>query len=734
LGADALDSGFDKIRRNNCTIYVNKDFRNTTFEQLLTQSPKELRERYAAATIPSSECANVFRLTVKFDGVDREVYFKEYLRGSIVHFIKQLFRTSRAKRAFRATLMLAENDFGAPTIIAMGERKLGFFRTRDFLVTLGVTDSNRIYEFIPTSVTDLARQQWRGKRKLTRAFGRAIGKMHNKGIFHGDLRLGNVLVKQEKDRWQFIFLDNDRTKRFRRLPIRLQVKNLVQVNMKLPNMVTNTDRMRFFKEYWAENGGNRQQKRELVRRVIRRTNRRLDTNRLVRRELRKCLRTDERYLRLVGRDSRSETYPERSRGIRNSTAVFERDFCREAEPVDFIEQIDTLMDGGQILKQDSTSYVSRLTWNGKDIVVKRYNHRGLIHSLRHTIKRSRARRNWLYAHRLGILDIATPRALAYIEQHKGMLVWKSYLVTEHVDGRRLYDILRDNNITQKERSIACQQLTALLGELDKYRITHGDLKHTNILITEAGPMLTDLDAMKAHRLNWTHKIRRARDRARFVRETDTTPRRFGVDDPDLYWQRRKNENRIRERRLHRFLSDLVDEIAAVNGGKVLDCGTGAGHVFRLCMKKHETYGIELSSEAIAAYDFPAHNIKQADLNKGIPDFGIKFDVIIASMVLHWLDDPCKFLRQAKVKLGEQGRLLVVIPNITFYRYRIAYLFGKFPPISLSHKNFQVPAEVEHMFRKSGFNIERRLSPRKSIRARLLPTLFSPDIVYVLKPR
>jgi 2-polyprenyl-3-methyl-5-hydroxy-6-metoxy-1,4-benzoquinol methylase len=209
-------------------------------------------------------------------------------------------------------------------------------------------------------------------------------------------------------------------------------------------------------------------------------------------------------------------------------------------------------------------------------------------------------------------------------------------------------------------------------------------------------------------------------------------RKFGVENPDEYWLHRREENRVPERRLHRFLSSLVDEMFP-RKARVLDCGVGSGHVFRLCSKKHETYGVELSADAIAMCDFPTNNIKQADLNNGIPEFGVRFDVIIASMVLHWLSKPDVFLCQAKDKLSPQGRLIVVIPNITFYRYRIAYLFGHFPPISLSHKNFQTPAEVEQMFEKSALKIERRLSPRKSIRARLSPTLFSTDIVYVLKP-
>ena len=99
------------------------------------------------------------------------------------------------------------------------------------------------------------------------------------------------------------------------------------------------------------------------------------------------------------------------------------------------------MDVGQILKRGNTCYVSRIKLGGCDVVVKRYNHKGFIHSLRHTLKRSRASRSWLHAHRLQILKIAGPAPLAYIEHRRGMLVWKSYFVAEYIAGEKLDDFL-----------------------------------------------------------------------------------------------------------------------------------------------------------------------------------------------------------------------------------------------------------------------------------------------------
>ncbi len=204
-------------------------------------------------------------------------------------------------------------------------------------------------------------------------------------------------------------------------------------------------------------------------------------------------------------------------------AELDRIFCAGAEPRDFIEQIDTLMDAGQILKKGDAIYVSHITWNNKNIVVKRYDHKGFIHSLRHTIKKSRASKGWLYAHILGALKIATPRALAYIEQRRGLLIWQSYLVTEYIEGQRLWHFLRDDNVTERQKLDVMREVVKLLDKLWKYRITHGDLKHLNVLITKNGPVLIDLDGMIVHRWELLYRNKLAKDMERFLRKTSLSP-------------------------------------------------------------------------------------------------------------------------------------------------------------------------------------------------------------------
>jgi tRNA A-37 threonylcarbamoyl transferase component Bud32 len=226
------------------------------------------------------------------------------------------------------------------------------------------------------------------------------------------------------------------------------------------------------------------------------------------RDFKKYLQTSENYIRIRNCEYRAE---------------LDKEFCAGAEPRDFIEHIDTLMDAGQVLKKGDAIYVSHITWNNKNIVVKRYDHKGLIHSLRHTIKKSRARRGWLNAHFLGALGIATPRAQAYIEQRKGFLIWQSYLVTEYVEGQRLWHFLRDYDVTEQKKLEEIRQVVKLLDRLWDFHITHGDLKHMNVIITQDGPVLIDLDGMMVHRWELLYRNKRAKDMERFIRKTGISP-------------------------------------------------------------------------------------------------------------------------------------------------------------------------------------------------------------------
>jgi hypothetical protein len=269
-----FSEGFKKMRMDDWIICVRKDFPKSSIRNLVSENYSSYENQEQLTRVPSSGCAHVFKFNISFNGVAHSVYLKKFLCRSILDFAKHFFRPSRAKRAFNATLMLQKNGFDAPTIIGLFEHRTGPFCTNNFLLTEEVENSKIMQQLLSDVCQNSDRNTFIHKRALIEAFGRKIGLMHAKGIFHGDLRLGNVLVVREGQDWQFFFIDNERTKKFHRLPDRLRLKNLVQINM-FRDGVTNSDRLRFFRAYLKNNPAVANIRKNWAARILQKTSLRL---------------------------------------------------------------------------------------------------------------------------------------------------------------------------------------------------------------------------------------------------------------------------------------------------------------------------------------------------------------------------------------------------------------------------------------------------------------------------
>ena len=192
-------------------------------------------------------------------------------------------------------------------------------------------------------------------------------------------------------------------------------------------------------------------------------------------------------------------------------AVFDTsDFDRTAAE-ELVGNIDAVTGAARLLKNGNTCFVTAVQRHGREYVIKRYNPKGLLHGLRHTLKRSRARRGWLNAHRLLYLGIPTPRPVGFIEEYAGLLLKRSWLITELAPGPKLKEYLANPDISKAQKTRVIDQVFDILGLLEQYRITHGDLKHVNLIITPAGPTLLDLDSLKIHRTGLFYLYHRKKD-------------------------------------------------------------------------------------------------------------------------------------------------------------------------------------------------------------------------------
>lgn len=220
-------------------------------------------------TIPASSAATVYRARLDAAGVSLPVFVKGFRYRSALDRIKHLLRKSRSLRAFAADQLLNREGFATPETLLTGWRQRCFIKDTFFTITAELSGYDNLYRHLERLATDAPCR----KRQLVESLAATIAALHNRGIVHGDLRLGNIMAIHE-GQWRFAFLDNERTRRYHRLPERLRIKNLVQLNMLSGPTLTRADRLRFFRAYCASTAGDFDAS-SLRQRVLARTRQRL---------------------------------------------------------------------------------------------------------------------------------------------------------------------------------------------------------------------------------------------------------------------------------------------------------------------------------------------------------------------------------------------------------------------------------------------------------------------------
>lgn len=195
--------------------------------------------------VPSSPHAEVDRGAI---GPGSSLYYcKRFLMRGPMDSLKHLVRKSRAARAVYGATLLERAGFSSPRVVCkIEERRAGLVR-RSGLITEAVTEAPALNEWIRDRNLS-ERAGWRRRRRLFRDFGAEVGRLHGAGIYHGDMRHGNVLCQPVDDGWRFVWLDLESTRGFQRIPFDRRVRNLAQLNL-WPDDVTLGERWAFWLEY-----------------------------------------------------------------------------------------------------------------------------------------------------------------------------------------------------------------------------------------------------------------------------------------------------------------------------------------------------------------------------------------------------------------------------------------------------------------------------------------------------
>lgn len=205
----------------------------------------------------------------------------------------------------------------------------------------------------------------------------------------------------------------------------------------------------------------------------------------------------------------------------------------QCKPEFYSKQMQQLLQHPEVAMQDNylkidrnkidTTTVAIADVDDRRIVIKCYNIKNFWHGLKRAVSRSRAKKCWQSANLLLSLDIATPLPIAIRENRIGLFRREAYYFYEYVEGELAEKLFKQEPFPKQELITPAKNYIKLIKTLFKNKITHGDLKATNFIITKDKVYCVDLDSAKRHLVRAGFNHARRKDINRFFENWQKHP-------------------------------------------------------------------------------------------------------------------------------------------------------------------------------------------------------------------
>ncbi len=171
------------------------------------------------------------------------VCVKWYRKRGVLDRWKERLRGGRVQRAWKAGNGLMVRGIPVAVPYAMAKAPQGGFLLMEAL---------RGTELDRWLVRVLEQRSSGGYHRLLRmaeTLGTLLGHMHEKGIFHADMKACNIMVEKTEKIPRISLMDYDRVEFFDTLPRKFMIKNLIQLNNSIPRKISRGVRIRFLRAY-----------------------------------------------------------------------------------------------------------------------------------------------------------------------------------------------------------------------------------------------------------------------------------------------------------------------------------------------------------------------------------------------------------------------------------------------------------------------------------------------------
>lgn len=285
---------FITVRKGNITIFTKDEYKESLLkldEKLFDEfNKKEFPDITNNALLGRGRCLSV---TLKDVNVNEKIVIRRYRHGGFLGYIagdvfwdsvRPLNELAVSDRAFKMGLSTVEvlavivHNFIYPffkaeivtkEIVNAFDLINGIKEYVAYKIRKSENDTlNNGIDALSKTVIDLFKR----KKEIIREVANVVRKMHDIGIYHGDLHLKNILLKRDDDgNFHAYIIDMDKSVLHNNMDIKKRMKNLYRLDRSVEKLavmlkncyvpgnchfpVNRIDRVRFFREY-MRNGQN----------------------------------------------------------------------------------------------------------------------------------------------------------------------------------------------------------------------------------------------------------------------------------------------------------------------------------------------------------------------------------------------------------------------------------------------------------------------------------------------
>ena len=242
-------SKFDISRAGPYAVHHLRSFPAGAVPTLVAAHRASLGEG-GSGVLKDAERSALTRQRIDLPEGARTVIVKQYRCAALGERLKNAVRRPRAVSAWLAGNGLLVRRFDAAVPLALATRGGGIAMSEAFVVMEDLGEDARCDLVVLAKFAGaLDAQGRREKRDLVTSAARLFRRLHEAGVYHGDLKAVNLFLRHGAGAPHIVLADYDRVEFDREVARRRRIKNLAQLSASVAICISLSDRLRFFREY-----------------------------------------------------------------------------------------------------------------------------------------------------------------------------------------------------------------------------------------------------------------------------------------------------------------------------------------------------------------------------------------------------------------------------------------------------------------------------------------------------